>query len=266
MKTSVVISDGTFPCSTAPLQGDLTAVAQTASQIGFDALQLTVRDPEKLDIPAVLEITRRFGLGISGIATGLANTEDGLSLGAGEESRRLRTVERMRGFLKAAGQLGHAAVVIGAIRGRFSDAASPEEYHRQLEASIRQLLPWAEAYQAPLLLESFNHLDSDAFYRVSDTAAFIRGFHSPWLRLQLDTCHLLLEGEAPGKAVRTAGDLLAQVDISGKNRRVPGPGPEDFPGLIQALTETRYEGYLLFEYRPEAEGAQEGYRYIQSLR
>lgn len=265
MKTSVVVSNGTFPCSTAPLQGALPEVAQQASAIGFDALQLTASGPAELPIAGIQEAIRPFGLSVSGIATGRANTVDGLSLGAGEETRRLQTVRRTQELIQAASQLDHGAVVIGSLRGRFADAASPEEYHRQFAASIRQLLPAAEHDQVPLLLESFNHLDADAFYRVRETADFIRSFHSPWLRLQLDSSHLLCEGEDPLEAVREAGDLLGQVDLSGQNRQVPGPGPVDFPRLIRALQEADYQGYLVFEYRPEEDGARRGFRYIQEL-
>ena len=265
MKTSVVVSNGTFPCSTAPLQGSLQEAAQQAASIGFDALQLTASGPAELDIAATQEAVRPFGLSISGIATGRANTVDGLSLGAGEEERRLRTVRRTQEFLEAARQLDHGAVVIGSLRGRFSDAASPEEYHRQFAESIRQLLPVAEQCQVPLLLESFNHLEADAFYRVRETADFIRSFHSPWLRLQLDSSHLLCEGEDPREAVLEAGDLLGQVDLSGQGRQAPGPGAVDFPRLIRALRETDYQGYLVFEFRPEEEGARRGFQYIRGL-
>lgn len=265
MKTSVVISNGTFPCSTAPLQGSLGEVAQQAAAIGFDALQLTASGPAELPVPAVQEAIRPLGLSISGIATGRANTVDGLSLGAGDEERRLRTVRRTREFLEAARQLDHGAVIIGSLRGRFSDAASPEEYHRQFAESLRQLLPEAETCQVPLLLEVFNHLEADAFYRVRETADFIRSFRSPWLRLQLDSSHLLCEGEDPRAAVLEAGDLLGQVDLSGQNRQVPGPGPVDFPRLIQALREADYQGYLVFEFRPEEEGVWRGFQYIKDL-
>ena len=266
MKTTVVTSDGTFSCSTAPLQGPLPQVARQAAAIGFDALQLTAARPEDLDIPRIQEAARSCSLRISGIATGRANSLYGLSLGAGEEERRQHTVRQVEALLDAAAQLDHAAIIIGSIRGRFSDAASPEEYLRQFTESLCQLLPRAEANQVPLWLEVFNHRDADAFFRVRETAAYVRSFHSPWLRLQLDTGHLRMEGESPAQAVAEAGDLLAQVDLTGPGRQVPQAGDFDFPGLIRALEEAAYSGYLSFEYRPEPEGAARGFQYIQGLR
>ncbi len=266
MKTTVVTSDGTFSCSTAPLQGPLPQVARQAAALGFDALQLTAARPEDLDIPRIQEAVRSASLRISGIATGRANSLYGLSLGAGEEERRQRSVACMEAFLDAAARLDHAAIIIGSIRGRFADAASPEEYLRQFTESLCQLLPRAEANQVPLLLEVFNHRDADAFFRVRETTAYVRSFHSPWLRLQLDTGHLLMEGETPDRAVAEAGDLLAQVDLTGPGRQAPQAGDFDFPGLIRALEETAYTGYLSFEYRPDSDGAARGLQYMQGLR
>ena len=110
MKTTVVTSDGTFSCSTAPLQGPLPQVARQAAALGFDALQLTAARPEDLDIPRIQEAVQNGALRISGIATGRANSLYGLSLGAGEEERRQHTVRQVEALLDAAAQLEALAV------------------------------------------------------------------------------------------------------------------------------------------------------------
>ena len=59
MKTSVVIADGTFATNTAPILGPTVQAMRRAAQIGYDAVSLTVNEPEKLDVPEVLAACRQ---------------------------------------------------------------------------------------------------------------------------------------------------------------------------------------------------------------
>ena len=44
IRYSAIISDGSFPCNTAILQGDMETVFRQAREAGYDCVQLTIRD------------------------------------------------------------------------------------------------------------------------------------------------------------------------------------------------------------------------------
>ena len=65
----------------APLMGSLDDCARRASDLGYDALSLTVKDPNERDWVQVLRKLQNCGLEASGLATGRVYTVDGLGLG-----------------------------------------------------------------------------------------------------------------------------------------------------------------------------------------
>ena len=64
-----------------------------------------------------------------------------------------------------------------------------------------------------------------------------------------------------------AGDLIGQVDISDVDRMAPDGRHFDFPLLLRALKEAKFQDYLVFEFRaqPPADAAKAGLDYIRSL-
>ena len=267
MKTSVIIADGTFPCATAPLQGPYETIFPMAAEIGYEAVQLTVNRPEDVDAALLRKLMEQTGLRVSGLATGMGYTVDGLCLGAGDENIRRMAVERMKGHIDLARALDDAMVIIGAIRGRFADAGSGELFYQQFHRSMEEVVAYAEQKKIVVILEANDHLETDAYITIRDTARFIRGFHTPFFKLHLDTMHMLYENEEIEGPILENVDILAQVDISGEDRSCPCEGGYDYPAVIRALKKAGFGGYLAFEYRPEPpeNGAKVGYDYIRSL-
>lgn len=267
MKTSAIIADGTFSRTAAPLQGEYETVIRQAAKIGFDAVQLTVNRPQDINSALINGLTAKYGLTVSAIATGRGYTVDGLSLGAGDEMIRRKAVARMRGHVDLASKLGNAMVIIGAIRGRFADAPTPDIYFRQLHKSIRETVDYAEQKGVIILLEASDRFETEAYITIRDTAAYIREINSPSLRLQLDTMHMLYENEEIHDQIIACADITAQVDISGENRLCPTQCGYDYPAVISALKESGFQGVLAFEYRPTPpeNAAEAGYQYIREL-
>lgn len=268
MKTSAVWADGTFASNTAPLMGSLETCARQAADLGYDALSLTVKNPEERDWDQVLRILRDCGLKASGLATGRVYTVDGFGLGMADTGRRRAAVDRMLAFLPVCAKLGGAKLIIGAIRGWTRDAGGREAYEPLFRASLEEILEHAESLGVPVALEAISRMDSDAYCSIAETADFIRSFHSSALRLQLDSIHLHTNGETQFyDGILQNGDLIGQVDISDVDRMAPDGQHFDFPKLIKGLQEIRYQDYLVFEYRaaPPENAAKAGLDYIRGL-
>lgn len=268
MKTSAVAADGTFPTNTAPLLGSIEEVARRASELGFDGLSLTVNRPEDVDVERILRACGQYGVSISGLATGRIYTVDGFSLGSGDEENRGEAVRRMLAHAQLCAQLGGAKLIVGAIRGWTRDAGGREAYERQFRKSMEAIVSRAEELGIQVVFEAISRIDSDAYCSIAETAEFIRSFHSPALKLQLDSIHLHNNGEADFyHEILKAGDLVGQVDISDVDRMAPDGQHFDFPLFLKALREIRYQDYLVFEFQaePPVNAAKAGLDYIKGL-
>lgn len=268
MKTSVVVADGTFSTNTAPLLGTIEDVARQAAQLGYDSISITVNRPEDVETARILAACRQYGLAVSGLATGRIYTVDGFSLGSGDEANRSEAVRRMLAHADLCAQLGGAKLIIGAIRGWTKDAGGREPYERQFRRSMEAIVAKAEAVGIQVVFEAISRIDSDAYCSIAETAQYIRSFHSPALKLQLDSIHLHTNGETDFyPEILKAGDLVGQVDISDVDRMAPDGEHFDFPLFLKALKEVHYQDYLVFEYRaePPANAAQVGLEYIRKL-
>ena len=63
-----------------PLQDGLVNAMQKASELGFDAVEIHIRDPETLALDTIADAAQKFSIAIAAVGTGLENTLNGLSL------------------------------------------------------------------------------------------------------------------------------------------------------------------------------------------
>lgn len=267
IRTSAIIADGSFPCSTAILQGSCRETFRRAREAGYDCVQFTIRDVSDYDAGECRELMERYGLGVSAMATGRVYSADGLSLGSGDEENRAACVQRLREMAALSHRLGDPAIVIGAVRGRFTDAASPAEYRRQLDKSLRELLDFCEPLGVPVILESFNHREADVFYDPAETLAYVRSFRSGVFHMYLDVMHLDVEGLDPAEVILRYGKEVFSIDIAGEGRTAPMLSRLDFPAIAAAILRSGFDGALTFELppAPPEDSARESLNYIRGL-
>ena len=266
MKTSVVIADGTFPTATAPLLGSVEEVFARAAELGYDAVSITVNHPDDVEVDAILSAMARYGVKVSGLATGRICGADGFSISSADEDNRAEAVKRMLGHLNICKKLD-AKLIIGTVRGRVAVAGDWETYEKQFRKSMTTILEKAEQLGVKVMLEAMSELDGDTYQTIAEAGTCVRSFHSPALQLQIDTMHIAYNKEDFAAGIRAYGDLLGQVDISDPERMVPDGNHFDFHALISVLKEIGFEGYLLSEFRaaPPENAAKAGLDYIKSL-
>ena len=274
IRTSAIIAPGTFPCDTAILQGPYPEVFRKAAAAGYDCVQLTVKGPEDYDVPELLALMRKYGLGISAMATGRIYSVDGYCMGASGEAARRAAVDRLARLAKDAAALTHTfpdgetivpAIVIGAVRGRFADAGSPKRFYHQFDRSMRELLERCEALRVPFILEAIEQAESEAFTDPGQTLDYVRSVGSPALHMYLDTMHLYNEGFDPAEAILRFGREAWSIDISGEERRAPMDSVLDFSAICRAIRASGFSGNLTFETKPEppAESWRESLAFIR---
>ncbi|MCR4424925.1 MAG: sugar phosphate isomerase/epimerase [Firmicutes bacterium] len=88
----------------------------------------------------------------------------------------------------------------------------------------------------------------------------------------MDTFHVWAEGEQPADVIRKYGNSLLHVHMedasaTGTERRVPGAGARDLPGVVRCLMEGGYEGAISVELwgLDPVETAEMSFRYLAPL-
>src|SRR3989442_7223615 len=99
------------------MRGSWREALRTAADLGYDGVELAVRDPSQVDAEAVLRTVRDAGLAGPAIGTGQADLKDGLSLSHPDEGIRARAIVPLETHIRIATVLG-AAASLGRVPGR----------------------------------------------------------------------------------------------------------------------------------------------------
>ena len=116
-----------------------------------------------------------------------------------------------------------------------------------------------------------NPADGNLIESLDDGVELMRSVDAPNVKLMFDTIHAMYRNEVPTDYVYRMGNDLRYVHLSDIDRLPPGQGRGDFVGLVQALTDIGYDGYLSmeigFNYRNAQPDkfAREAYEYMKPL-
>jgi sugar phosphate isomerase/epimerase len=265
MKIALVISTEETGFDAVAMRGGWAEAARSAAQLGFDGVELAVRDPARLDVTAVSRLLRETGLGIPAIGTGQGFLADGLSLSHPDEGVRARAIERVSSHIRLAGHVG-AAVIIGLIHGRsMGDRGASEA---RLAASFDSLLRAAERDAVWLVIEPINRYETDLLTTVGETLAFIGRTGSERVGILADTFHMNIEEVSIERSLCAAGVRLRHVHTADSNRHAPGWGHLDFGAVLATLRAMNYRGWLSAEILPRPDplaAAQQTITHLRSL-
>jgi len=116
-----------------------------------------------------------------------------------------------------------------------------------------------------------NPADGNLLESADDGIEMMRAVDTPNIKLMFDTIHAMYRNEVPTDYVYRMGKDLRYVHISDVDRLAPGQGRGDFIGLVQALEDIGYDGFLSmeigFNYRNAQPDkfAREAYEYMKPL-
>jgi fructoselysine 3-epimerase len=90
--------------------------------------------------------------------------------------------------------------------------------------------------------------DSNLVESCDDAMRMMREAGEANVKLMFDTIHALYRNEVPTDYVYRMGKDLRHVHLADANRDAPGPaGKVDYVGLVQALKDVGFDGYLTME-------------------
>ncbi|HLE77879.1 MAG TPA: 5-keto-L-gluconate epimerase [bacterium] len=248
MRLSLVVSVEETDFEAATLRGSWEQGIRLAADLGYDGVELAVRDPAAIDGDRVEAAVSAAGLDVAAVGTGQAYLRDGLSLSSPDAGIRARAIERVGRHLVFATRF-RAPVIIGLLRGRID--AGKEATERRFLDSLRQILPAAEEAGTRILIEPINRSETDYITTVGQALDLLDRAASEALGILADTFHMHIEEVSSTEALRRTGTRLGHVHVADSNRRAPGWGHLDFSDIVATLREMGYTRYLSVEIRPD---------------
>jgi sugar phosphate isomerase/epimerase len=254
-RTSVAISP--TPADFAPLlfAGRWREALDTVESLEYDAIEISVRDPDDADVRGCERAARERGIAISAIATGQSFYSDGWAPVDVDPTVQRRLMERMRRIVDLAAPW-RALVVIGGVRGVLEgDPSERRAAYRQAVSFIRDLADHAASMGVDLVVEPINRYETNFINTVDQALDFIEATGADNIGVLPDTFHMNIEEVSLERALRIAGGKMLHVQFTDSNRHAAGQGHIDFGPLAAVLREIGYPGYLSAEILPEPDDA-----------
>ena len=254
MKFSILAAD--IPLSSDfpfPLRGSFDSCARLAAELGYNGIELQIRNPLDYDYKAVRKMLDLYDIAASAVTTGMSYTFDGHSMSSRDPQVRAQTVERLKRQLDFAAELD-SQILIGFLRGRMEPGESKEEFEELLSDSMYKTLEYAEEISGTVCFEQINKNDGDVYNTTAETLRFIRKFNDPRLVYNADTYHMATEETDVTEAIKESRGYLTLFHVSDPGRMLPDDKHFDFYEAAKALREINYDGWVSIECKPLPDG------------
>lgn len=224
------------------LRGSIDDLTQTASQLGYDALELQLCNPQNYDWKQLRRTAEQHGLRFCADATGRELIENGLSLISADPGVRRAAIDRLKLHADMCSELG-CLLIEGSMRSSIPDETHAAQCMDWLCQATEELTAYAAARGVEVVIENItasisNYLNT--MREVTDIAG----------------------------AVRYCAPELRYVHFSDTSRFFVGGGNVDFRSHMHALREVGYTGVIAVECRPYPDaytGAERCIRYMRAM-
>jgi sugar phosphate isomerase/epimerase len=232
-------------------RGDVAKAFRDAAELGCQGVELLLRRAEDVDLRCVKQLMADYQLEVPTLGTGMAAAEDGLTFSDPDATVRVRAVERACAHVRLASEIG-SAVTIGILSGKLGNCEGEERCVRRARAleCLADLCRTAERLGVTILLEPLNRYECDYINTLADGMKVAAEIGAPNLKLLADTFHMNIEEVDLAASLRATGARLGHVHLADTNRQAPGHGHLNVAGVLEALVEIGYQGYLSFEVLP----------------
>ncbi len=250
MRLSIVLSTQPARFQAATFKGDLEANLQAIAALGYDGVELAIRDPKLADIDLLEKLTRANKLSVSAIGTGQAWGEEGLSFTDPDPSIRKAAIERIQSHIPAASRFG-AVIVIGLIRGVLKPGVEQAQGTGWLVEALQVCGAAARLHGVRLALEPINRYETTLINTVSQGLELIERVGAENFGLLLDTFHMNIEEGDIEASIRLCGAHIFHFHVADSNRWYSGAGHLDFKSILKTLFSTGYSGWVSGEFLPQ---------------
>jgi sugar phosphate isomerase/epimerase len=265
MRYSIAISAQDAPFEALAYRGDLRAQLAELAELGFDGVELAIREPALVDGHALEKLLARHGLEVAAVSSGLAFLEDGLSLASADGEVRRVAIDRLLSHIPLAARL-RSVMIIGLIATGTVDGQPVADATEQVVAGLSEVAGAAHERGVRLAVEPINRYESAFVRTVEDGLALIERVGAPNAGLLLDTFHMNIEEVSIEDSIRRAGERIFHFHVADSNRRNPGAGHIDFRSVLGALAGSGYDGWVSGEFLPLPDSRSAARGYLDHMR
>ncbi len=265
MKLSVVLSTHAAAFQAVAFKGDFEANVAKIAGLGYDGVELAVRDPKLVNAGELERVISSHNLVVPAIGTGQAWGEEGLSFTSDDEKVRAAAIERISSHVPLAAHLD-AIVILGLIRGITPEGQTHERSMEYLVEAIQACAEAAAGTKVRFALEPMNRYETDLIHSATQGLDLIERVGADNFGLLLDTFHMNIEDPSIKESTALAGKRIFHFHVADSNRWYPGAGHLDFRSILDALFDTGYEGYVSGEFMPEPDADTAAQKAIAFLR
>jgi sugar phosphate isomerase/epimerase len=265
MKLSIVLSTQQAQFQAATFKGDLETNLARISALGYDGVELAIRNPSQIDLDKLEALVRKFNLRVPAIGTGQAWGEEGLSFTDPDPQVREKAIERIKSHIPAASCFG-AVIIIGLIRGIVKPGVDSAQAMDWLIHALRECSEAARPHGIRLALEPINRYETTLINTVSQGLELIDRVGADNFGLLLDTFHMNIEETTIEGSIRACGERIFHFHVADSNRWYPGAGHLDFRSILTSLASTDYQSWVSGEFLPKPDAETAAYESITFLR
>lgn len=247
------------------LRGSIDYLTQTASQLGYDALELQLCNPQNYDWKQLRQTAEQHGLRFCADATGRELIENGLSLISADPGVRRAAIDRLKLHADMCSELG-CFLIEGSMRSSIPDEAHAAQCMDWLCQATEELTAYAAARGVEVVIENITASISNYLNTMREVTDFVRRFSCKNLGVHLDTYSMIAEETDIAGAVRYCAPELRYVHFSDTSRFFVGGGNVDFRSHMHALREVGYTGAIAVECRPYPDAYTSAERCIRYMR
>lgn len=223
------------------------------ADLGYDGVELAVRDPSLVDADTIVSLLTGFGLHVPAIGTGQAYLEEGLSFADPDPAVRRDAVDRIKQQVEFAKKLD-AQVIIGLIRGICENRDERADALDRVGECLVECGSHGTQHDVRLVLEPLNRYETMLLNSIGQTVEFLERIQADNIGILADSFHMNIEEPSMEKSLVRAGDRVAHVHVADSNREAPGHGHIDFRRFVETLAEIGYDGFYSAEILPEPDG------------
>ena len=223
------------------------------AKLGFDGVELAIRDPAALDAERLAGLLARHGLELLSWTTGRSYFEDHLCLTSADDTVRARAVERLSAHADFSARFRGAVVVVGQMQGFGSDEPDRETANVRTVDCLRRVMPHAEPIGARFALEPVNRFEVGHNYTAAEVLPLVDRIGSPALDIMLDTFHINIEENSLIEPFELTAGRLRHLHVMDNHRGLFGAGHLDMAQILYASLENGYrEAWVCGSFGPES--------------
>jgi len=261
MKYAIVISASKTKFGPIVFREDLENNIIKAKEIGYDGIELSVKNPGAVNIKRVKKVLRTSCLDILTIGTGQIYFDEGLSFSDPDEAIREGAVKKTKEVIDLANNF-NSSVIIGLIRGKIDTTgndfkATMERAEERLCRCFEDCLRYSEKYETKFLIEPINRYETNIFNRLDEVDMFLKKYKDildiERIGVLADTFHMNIEEPVIEESLHTYFNIIKHIHFADSNRWAPGFGHTDFKKILKVLRNNKYDNFISFEIFPYPE-------------